>query len=240
MKPREILKHTRHRSFPYPKKPWIFYQEWNRALFLHWEIALEDLQPFVPKPLKIDLINGKAWVSLVAFDMNHIGIRAIPRIPHISDFHEINLRTYIIHNNKPSVYFLNMEGSKKSSCSILKSLSKFPYQHAKMNRNSFSYSSKNAVTNDSFYAEYRLPIQPILKDKTDLWLTERYAVFQDYKNHLIAYDVHHAEWSLETLAMKKLDISYPKFNHILNNSPHRAHYSKGVQVLAWNKRKHAL
>ena len=236
MKSKDILKHTRHRTYPYPSRPWSFYQEWNQAIFMHWEVPIEKLQPLIPNPFKLDSLNGKTWISLVAFNMNHIGIRSVLKIPHISDFHEINIRTYITYKDKPAVYFLNMEGSKKSSCRVLKSLSKFPYQYSKMSRNAFSFQSKNKI-NDAFYAEFRLPGNQISKDEIDIWLTERYAVFFKHKNKILEYDVHHKEWPLEAIDIKNIKINYPKFNHLLNNSPDKVHYSKGVQVLTWNKRK---
>lgn len=240
MKSKDILKQTRHRVFPYPSRPWLFYQEWNHAIFLHWQVSPQLIEPLIPKTLELDIINGKTWVSLVAFDMNHIGVRAIPKIPHISDFHEINIRVYVTCNGKPSVYFLSMESSKRSSCKILKALSKFPYCHSKMKRTDYSYTSKNDGQNNSFHTEYRLGNDPIIKDETDIWLTERYAVFQDYKKQLIEYDVHHVEWPMQSISIKKLEFDYPKFNNLINNKPDRIHYSKGVQVLTWDKKKYQI
>lgn len=240
MKAKTILKHTKHRSFEIPARTWKFYQEWNKAIFLHWEVEPKTIKPLLPKGIKLDTINGKTWVSLVAFDMNHIGIRSILKIPHVSDFHEINIRVYIICNGKPSVYFLSMEASKRSSCKVLKTISKFPYYHSKMKRTDFSYTSKNKAYNNSFYAEYRLGNDSIVKDETDIWLTERYVVFQDYKNQIFEYDVHHVEWPMQSISVKKLELDYPKFNHLINNKPDRIHYSKGVQVLTWDKKKHSL
>ncbi|WP_053069180.1 YqjF family protein [Bizionia psychrotolerans] len=143
MKAKSILEQTKHRPFEVPKRSWKFYQEWNDAIFLHWQVEPEAIKPLLPKGIELDTIHGKTWVSLVAFNMNHIGIRSLPKLPHISDFHEINIRIYTVCNGKPSVYFLNMEGSKRSSCKILKSISKFPYQYSKMKRTVFSYESKN-------------------------------------------------------------------------------------------------
>ena len=240
MKASEILKHTKHRPFKAPKRSWKFYQEWNKAIFMHWEIEPKLITSLLPRGLELDTINGKTWVSLVAFDMNNIGVRSLPKMPHISDFHEINIRVYIAYKGKPAVYFLNMEGSKRSSCSILKMISKFPYQYSKMKRTSFSYESENDTQNDSFYTEYRLDHNVINKDETDIWLTERYAVFQDYKNNIIEYDVHHAEWPIESIDIKKLKLNYPKFNHLIHNKPDRIHYSKGVKVLTWDKKKHKI
>ncbi|GAA3644150.1 YqjF family protein [Flavivirga jejuensis] len=240
MESSEILKHNSHRSFKYPNHSWKFYQEWNKAVFLHWEVAPELVSPFLPKGINLDIINGKTWVSLVAFDMNNIGIRNLPKVPYISDFHEINIRVYITCNNKPSVYFLSMEGSKQSSCKVLKTVSKFPYQYSRMNRDDTSYISKNKIFNDSFNIEYSTENTHIEKDETDLWLTERYAVFQDYKNHIIEYDVHHIEWPMQSISVNKLNLNYPRFSHLINNQPNKIHYSSGVQVLTWDKRKRPI
>jgi len=240
MRASEILHSKHHRDFEYPNRPWKFYQEWNEAIFLHWEVKPDLLKPFLPKTAALDTVNGKAWVSLVAFDMNHIGMKHLPKLPHISDFHEINIRTYIECKGKPSVCFLSMEGSKRSSCTILKAISKFPYEPTKMKRTDFSYESQNTAANNSFELIYRLNNAPFQKDETDIWLTERYAVFQEHKNKLIEYDVHHVEWPLQSMIIKELKLDYPKFNHLINNQPIRKHYSEGVKVLTWDKRKHRL
>ncbi|WP_417199854.1 YqjF family protein [Bizionia sp.] len=237
MQAKSILKHTKHRTFEVPSRSWKFYQEWNDAIFLHWKVSLKSIKPFLPKGIQLDTINGETWISLVAFNMNHIGIRSLPKLPHISDFHEINIRVYTICNEKPSVYFLNMEGSKRSSCKLLKTISKFPYQFSKMKRTGYSYESNNKKNNDSFYMEYRIGSDPIIKDETDIWLAERYAVHQEHKNKIIEYDVHHQEWPMQAITIKKLEIAYPKFNQLVNNKPDKVHYSKGVQVLTWDKKK---
>ncbi|WOD45174.1 YqjF family protein [Hwangdonia lutea] len=236
MKSADILKQKLHRPFEYPKRPWKFYQEWNNAVFLHWEVDETLIEPLLPKTIQLDSINGKTWVSLVAFNMNNIGVKTLPKIPHISDFYEINIRVYVVCNHKPSVYFLSMEGSKRSSCKVLKALSKFPYRYSKMKRKGSIFQSKNAEFNDAFHLEYRLENDSVKKDKTDLWLTERYAVFQDYKKHIIEYDVHHVEWPMQNIMIENLKIDYPRFNHLLDNKPDRIHYSKGVKVLTWNRK----
>jgi uncharacterized protein YqjF (DUF2071 family) len=240
MKASDILNITYHRDFDIPKRSWKFYQEWNKAIFFHWEVEPEVVKPLLPNSVTLDMIDNKAWISLVAFDMNHIGVKNLPKIPHISDFHEINIRTYITCKDKPSVYFLSMEGSKRASCKMLKAFSKFPYVHSKMERNDFNYQSTNSNENNSFEVLYRTKMKSYQKNKTDRWLTERYAVFQEYKNSLIEYDVHHVEWPLEEIIIKDLKIDYPKFNHLITNKPDRMHYSEGVKVLTWDKRKHTL
>ena len=43
---KEILNITKHRPWEIPIENWKFYQEWNNAIFLHWEV---ELRKFVPK-----------------------------------------------------------------------------------------------------------------------------------------------------------------------------------------------
>jgi len=237
---KDILKQTKHRPFSYPDQPWKFYQEWNNAIFLHWKVNPELIIPLIPKGLGLDTINGKTWVSLVAFDMNNIGIRNLPKAPYISDFHEINIRIYTIFKGKPNVHFISIEGSKKSSCKILKNLSKLPYQYSKMKRTSCSYESINQATNNLFYIEFKLESTPIIKDKTDLWLTERYALVKDYQDQIVEYDVHHLEWPLQTIGIENLEINYTLFSQLIGGKPDRVHYSTGVKVLTWDKKKHIV
>lgn len=240
MKPSQILKQTLHRPFKFPQYPWKYYQEWNNAIFLHWKVDPNLISPYLPKHIELDCIDGRTWISLVAFDMNNIGIKNLPKPPYISNFHEINIRVYIKYKGKPSVYFLSMEGSKRLSCAVLKIASKFPYRYSKMQRTNSHYFSKNLVFNDSFKIEFNLNNDIITKDKTDIWLTERYAVFQDYKKDIIEYDVHHIEWPMQKITVKNLAVNYPRFNHLINSAPDKIHYSSGVQVLAWSKNKHPL
>ncbi|HUH26163.1 MAG TPA: DUF2071 domain-containing protein, partial [Flavobacterium sp.] len=112
---KELLQHTEHRPWKHPKQTYSYYQEWNNALFFHWKVDKEELQKQLPKNLELDLYEGEAWISLVPFTMQKIRPRLLPSLSFISDFDEINLRTYVVKNGKPGVYFLNIEAGKKLS-----------------------------------------------------------------------------------------------------------------------------
>ena len=70
-----ILNITNHRPWEIPRGSWKFYQEWNNAVFLHWQVELAELKKFVPRELEIDLFEGKPWISLVAFTMEKIRLK---------------------------------------------------------------------------------------------------------------------------------------------------------------------
>ena len=48
---REILNTTEHRPWEMPTESWKFYQEWNSAIFLHWQDG-EDMV-FVTRYLQL-------------------------------------------------------------------------------------------------------------------------------------------------------------------------------------------
>lgn len=87
----------------------FFICDWNRVLLLHYEVSVELLQPLVPLPL--DLFEGRAFVSFVAFSMENVRprkarffLRPIMRRLGIHPF--LNLRAYVTRNGEPCIYFL--------------------------------------------------------------------------------------------------------------------------------------
>lgn len=231
----EILNISNHRPWELPNSKWKYYQEWNNAIFLHWRVDYNELRKFVPVELEIDLHKNQAWVSLVAFTMEKIRPRNLPAFPPISNFHEINIRTYVRYNDKAGVYFLSIEGGKRVSCQIAKQLSELPYRYSKMNRRENHYTSSNQSFNDKFELGYHLG-QPITqKTALDKWLTERYALFQDSPTSINAFEIHHIEWPSLEIELEHIEIHYPRFSTLLNYSPTLIHYSPGVQVIAWDK-----
>lgn len=233
----EILSSKNHRTFEYPKGKWAYYQEWNGALFLHWIIPIEILQELVPPQLNIDTFEGNSYVSLVAFTMEKIRPKHLPAIDFISNFDEINIRTYVNNDNKKGVYFLNIEAQKKISVFIAKQLSRLPYEKANIQRDKDTYRSHNLLKDYHLNVQYE--IKEVLNRKTELetWLTERYCLYVDHKTSIYRYDIHHKEWVLKHVDLKHLNLKYSIGKLNLTNKPNFVHYSDGVQVVAWDKQK---
>lgn len=233
-----ILSDISHRPFELPNGKWQYYQEWNNALFLHWTIPYDILRKCVPDNFIIDTFDGHCYVSLVAFTMEKIRPRCLPSFAFISDFNEINLRTYIDNGNKKGVYFLNIEAGKTLSTFIAKALSGLPYEKSNIKRTDKKYSSKNIQK--GFYLDTEFEIKKLLNNKTDLdkWLTERYCLYLDKENEFYRYDIHHKEWKIKNVEIKRLKLSY-KIGTIdlFDRQPNLTHYSDGVKVIAWKRQK---
>lgn len=237
MKIQKILNHKDHRPWKLPDEKWKFYQEWNNAIFFHFKVDLEELKKHVPKELEIDLFQGESWISVVAFTMEKIRPKNIPAFSPISNFHEINIRTYVKKNNKTGVYFLSIEGGTKLSCKIAKYISDLPYRYSLIERSSKHYSSINLKFKDELCFKFEIGKQIEKKSELDNWLTERYALFQETDNYINEYEIHHLPWLVNDVEVKSLKCFYPRFKNLLNNKPDKMQYSKGVNVIAWGKNR---
>ena len=231
----KLLLDVKHRPFELPQGKWVYYQEWNNALFLHWKIPVEVLKELVPETLTIDTIDGNAYVSLVAFTMQKIRPRNLPALEFISDFDEINIRTYVTHKGKKGVYFLNIEAQKLLSTLIAKTLSGLPYSKSNIKRSATNYIATNSQKDSLFEAEYKIKETLTQKSDVDLWLTERYCLYLIQKNRMYRYDIHHKEWEVNRVEVSKLKLHYNLGPIALNNHPDLLHYSKGVAVVSWKK-----
>lgn len=237
MKIKEILNTTNHRPWKLPKSNWKFYQEWNDAIFLHWKVDETELRKFVPKEIEIDLFNGKPWVSLVAFTMEKIRPKHLPPFPPISNFDEINIRTYVKYNGKPGVFFLSIEAGSYLSCKVAKKMSELPYRYSEMKRTKGKYLSQNTRLNDRLEINYEIGEKIENKQDIDKWLTERYALFQNTERSINAFEIHHLEWPIKNIALKIVNVNYKRFGKLIHNEPDKVGYSEGVEVIAWGKKK---
>lgn len=233
----ELISDIAHRPFPIPGEQWAYYQEWNNALFLHWAIPLEIVRKCVPDKLNIDTYDGTCYVSLVAFSMEKIRPRYLPSIQFISDFAEINIRTYINMDGRKGVYFLNIESEKSLSAFVARIVSGLSYEKANINRTGQKFISTNVKKNFRLDAEFE--IQSTIEHKTalDQWLTERYSLYLDIGHEFYRYDIHHKEWELKKIRLNKLNLKYQIGDIKLTEQPNLSHYSNGVKVIAWKRQK---
>ena len=68
--------------------------EWHNLINLTYRVPAEKLEPLLPKGVELDLYEGHAHLSLVAFDFINTRVKGM-KIPFHVDFPEINLRYYV-------------------------------------------------------------------------------------------------------------------------------------------------
>ncbi len=239
VRPLDLLNRTGHRPWPLPAGRWNFHQAWCDALFLHYRVDPEKLRKLVPKELELDLHDGSAWISAVAFTMRSVRPRWLPAWPPVSDFHELNLRTYVRGTAlMPGVHFLAIDAGNWASVYLARVLSVLPYRKANIRRTlgpgqRFKCHSPVGLHLDTVFAPGAAIAAPA---QVDRWLTERYALYQRHGRSTWRYQVHHAPWPLNTVQIDDLRfVPGNGFPPSLSPGPDLAHWSDGVQVLSWKR-----
>lgn len=236
---KDILHTTAHRPWPLPEGTYTWHQEWNQLIFLHFRIDAAIIKPLIPQGLQADIFDGSAWVSVVPFSMQRIRPRLLPAWGPVSDFYEVNLRTYVTDGKKGGVYFFSLEASRFLPVLLAGGISGMPYEQAAIQRSfgqqdGYKIKNRNKQTFASISYKPGLPI--VQKTEQELWLTERYAVYLDKKGRLYRYNVHHLPWPLAALDIQDISLEYRVGRQLITEKDIvSAQYSPGVQVLAWNR-----
>jgi uncharacterized protein len=226
---REILQHLENRQYPIPDNPWQHYQERHGTIMLHWKIDAEALRDEIPAGLELDLYEGQAYVSIVAFTVCRLSPRLFPPLPFISNFNEINLRTYVIKDGKPGIYFLSIEAGKWLPAILARLFMGLPYRKSVIHRAPGFYSG-NGI-NGSLELRHVSGGKIENKSGLDYFLTERHCLYEEEKGRLFRIDIHHKPWEFykASVWIKSLSYKYCK------GAPNVIHFSPKIRVLLWNK-----
>jgi uncharacterized protein len=171
-----ILQQTQHRPWPMPQRPWRMAQTWHDLLFAHWPVPKAMLRPHIPPILEIDTFHdpnhhsverttagdaekstgaaeGTAWLSIVPFRMKGVRPRHMPGLPWLSNFAELNVRTYVClpdiaapdanlsdtppaptsqERTKPGVFFFSLDAANPLAVEIARRVFHLPYFNARM------------------------------------------------------------------------------------------------------------
>jgi len=230
----EIIKYTSNRNYPIPETPWKYYQEWHKVLLLHWKVPVSFLEALLPEGIHPDLYDGNAWISLLPLTVKKHQFKGFPAWPFISNFHEVNLRTYVTHGDIAGVYILSIETDKLTSVLMGRCMEGLPYIKSTIERTPNRYLSEN------INKQYSLDLSYIVKDSLnhksgiDYWLTERHALYESRDGKLYCYNIHHKEWELKEVQLNYKYIYYQTEEFQWPKCPpDKIHYCKKLNVLVW-------
>jgi uncharacterized protein YqjF (DUF2071 family) len=109
----------------------VGFQRWRSLLFLHWEVPVAVLTALLPPQLTVDTFEGRAYVGLVPFTMRDVRPWWSPSVPGVSNFHELNLRTYVhVAGRQPGVWFFSLDAKSSLAVVLARSSWSLPYYRA--------------------------------------------------------------------------------------------------------------
>jgi uncharacterized protein YqjF (DUF2071 family) len=75
--------------------PWLVAQREEQLLFYNWPVAPRVVADRIPRTLEPDLFEGRAWLTLIPFQMRDLRARWTPPLPGLSAFGEVDCLTYV-------------------------------------------------------------------------------------------------------------------------------------------------
>ncbi len=99
---------------------------WRNLFLATYPVPPSLLEPRLPPGLTLDLRDGSAFVSLVAFEFLDTRVLGIPW-PGYRDFGELNLRFYARHGDERGVVFLREFVPRRAIAWIARWLYNEPY-----------------------------------------------------------------------------------------------------------------
>jgi uncharacterized protein YqjF (DUF2071 family) len=238
----EILDDIQHRPWALPDDPWVLKQAWNDLMFAHWPVARDRLRELVPSFLQLDTFDNEAWIGVTPFHLSDLSPRGIPALPWISAFNEINVRTYVVFDGRPGVFFFSLDANSAMAVGGATALFHLPYFLADIrmddDRGCISYHSRRV---DGSAAEFQAQYSPTgelfepQSGTLEHWLTERYCLYtQDSASKAYRVEIHHRPWRLHTAAAEIAVNTMAETAGIrLPSIAPLCHFARRLEVLTW-------
>ena len=228
----------------------MFYARWDRAVFIHYEADPATLQAQVP--FQLDLREGRAFVSLVAFTLRRMRPRLGGRIGEwlfkpIATHEFLNVRTYVRHRGEPGIYFLAEWLNNRASVHLGPRSFGLPYRfghieydHARnydslcgtINAGAGRLAYEGSAIGDNF--------EPCEAGSLTEFVLERYTAFTQHRKRSRFFRVWHSPWPQTPAEIEvTADALIASTGHWWQSAQLvGANYSPGVEV--WMGRPHRI
>ncbi|MBC8354738.1 MAG: DUF2071 domain-containing protein [Planctomycetes bacterium] len=213
------------------------YQNWRSLLFMHWSVPIEELRRLVPHDLDLDLYQNEAYVGVVPFEMENVRARWWPRSCAMN-FLETNLRTYVICNGRPGIYFFSLEATSRLAVWGARTGWGLPYHyaHASMKRTNdvIEYETQRPRNGPRHWVRYQIGNKLGSSEPETLqhFFLERYLLFVRRHGTIYSGQVYHTAYpAFEATVLEVEDelIATTGLPPVVA-PPAFAHFSPGVDV----------
>jgi uncharacterized protein YqjF (DUF2071 family) len=220
----------------------IGYQRWDSLLFLHWPVPQGVLRPLVPERLAVDTFEGRAYVSITPFTVVGARLIMMPRLPGLSTFHELNVRTYVRFAEDPGIWFFSLDAASPLAALLARISVRLPYYFAYFERhrvgNKFRYRCDRYKTGLAAGAtlsaswEVSPEVRRAEPGSLDYFLSERYALFSRAIGRKLWHGrVRHAPWPLQAVHNLQVEQTMDLADGLPRlGGEVAARYSAGVEV----------
>ncbi|WP_145366443.1 YqjF family protein [Maioricimonas rarisocia] len=226
-----------------PRRP-VMFQSWRELLFLHWRFDADVVQKTLPAGLHVDTFDDAAWLGVVPFFMRNIRPTWFCSVPGISNFLELNLRTYVHdEQGRPGVWFYSLDANQPVAVHTARRFFRLPYQHARMQAivapESGHVKYRSLRRGQPVSAESRFeyeptgPVREAEPGSFEFFLVERYVLIANLgAGRLASGQVHHVPYPVQEVNVIEWDSQIIDLAGLPNPDcpPDHALASRGVDV----------
>ncbi|MEZ4826856.1 MAG: DUF2071 domain-containing protein [Bacteroidia bacterium] len=189
---------------------------WSHLLNVTFPVPPEVLLPHVPPGVELDVQNGHAFASVVAFDFLNTKVKGL-KIPFHVNFPEINLRYYIKHNGRRGVMFWKELVPRYCIALVARRLYNEPYEAVPMVSSIQSDNGTHTLTHTFSCGGKEHNIIARFSDHRSLPPSDSVEYY--FKEHDLGvgitragkplqYEVKHPEWEIFNLEDYQLDVDF--------------------------------
>lgn len=222
-------------------------QRWSNLSFLHWPFEPAAVQRLLPGRIRVDVLDGSAWVGLVPFRLS-VTVPGLPTVPWAGRFAEVNLRTYVVGpDGHRGIWFLSLDAARLGAVVVARHTYRIPYVWSRVRIRDLGSTVRYEATRrwpgprgTAFVAVVRPEHVAPTGSLTPLerWLTSRWRLYSPARMTLPvsrfgfhATQVDHRPWPLWRARCVTLHESlFEAAGLVRPDVPALAHFSPGVDV----------
>ena len=190
----------------------LLHHHLRHIVFVHRPYDPAAVQRLLPDGLTVELLDHRAWVSLIAFDVR-MRPAGLPPVPWLTRFPQNYLRTYVTGpDGRAGVWFLSLDGARLVPALLARWAWGAPFAWSRVDADRrgdlLSYDVARRFPADG--AHGRLVVEPgarLVPDDHDCFLTERSLLWgaSPRGRRLVATVADHDPWRLRAARLVDAD-----------------------------------
>lgn len=225
--------------------------EWRNLIMINYEVPPALLQPYLPKGVELDLFEGKAYVSLVAFHFLNTKVAGIG-FPFHKNFEEVNLRFYVKYKEanvwKRGVVFISEIVPRHMIVWVARIFYREKYTYAPMRSSvdeqairtlhfAWGKSMKHAIR-----VRTESATQPLQKGSKEEFIFEHYWGYTSLPGNITGeYRVEHPSWNTYRVIDFNVTADFVQlygsdFAFLTNSQPDSVYVAEGSPVRVYTRK----
>ena len=217
--------------------------EWRHVLGITYEAEAAVLEPYLPRGVELDRLEGAPRVSVVAFHFRRTRLRGLP-IPLHVNFPEINLRTYVRVGGERAVVFLREFVSRPAVSIIARVAYNEPYRTIRMRDELLHDPARGIGVRHRFGPRLANRLEAWAEPEgfapepasPGYWLTHHdLGVGAGRDGRARSYRVEHEVWRLHEIRELEVDVDFaalygPRWCHLADARPSHVTFASGSAI----------